>query len=160
MEDKKSIFFITSYKDSMLNKYIININKKEQNQYLSFPKEINGKKYSIFINEIDIPSELNDYIKILIEIMERKSNKKREINEYILEKEYNQEKCIFLFNYSLKTIKEDFVFELYWHKLIAPWNKPDKFINEDISNNEKFCFFFNYLLSSKEDIDKFNNYYT
>ena len=160
MEDKKSIFFITSYKDSMLNKYIININKKEQNQYLSFPKEINGKKYSIFINEIDIPSELNDYIKILIEIMERKSNKKREINEYILEKEYNQEKCIFLFNYSLTTIKEKFVFELYWHKRIAPWNKPDKFINEDISNNEKFCYFFNYLLSSKEDIDKFNNYYT
>ena len=116
MEDKKNIFFITSYEDSMLDKYIIKINDKEQNQYISFPKEDNGKKYSIFVNEIDIPSELNENIKIPIEIMERKSNEKIEKNQYILEKEYNQEKCIFLFNYSLIKIKEEIVFEFIFGK--------------------------------------------
>ena len=159
MEGQKAIFFITSYEDSMINKYIININNKDQKKYYKIKKEYNGKQYSIFINEIDISSKLNENIEIPIEIIKSKSNSSKEINKYSLEIKDNQEQYTFLFNYSLKAIKEDFVFELYWIKSVLPWHNPEIFINVDILNYKKFNYFFYFLLSCKDDIDNYKNYY-
>ena len=53
MKKTKTIFFITSYEEEMINKYQIKINEKEQNDYKSIKQEINKGNYVVFINEVE-----------------------------------------------------------------------------------------------------------
>lgn len=153
----KNIFFITSYQQKMINEYKIYINTKEQNEYFSIKEEIDGKEYYVFINKIEISlkEKVNQKFKIPIEIEEITSKKK---NEYILEIEYNEKYCDFLIDYSIKTIKESFSFQLYWIKFLN-WILRRQLINENISYNFRYYFFYKYLFEEKYDINKNNNYY-
>ena len=164
--DKKQIFFISSYKEDILKDYEIVINEKEQNQYFYIPKEKNNDKYIIFVNLIEAFPDLNRKIVIYIEITEKKEEKnKPKSNLYNLEINVNDKTCAFIFEYYLKSIKEEFKFKKdyllsYYLNLKENIGKnSEKFINEDFTLNEKFIFFFEYLLKTKDDIKQYSELY-
>ena len=158
MENKKCIFFITSYKDEMLNDYQILINNKNQEQYFLIKIIKKGISYSIFINEIEaIPYKTG---KIIIPIVIKKRKKQKnyynnyESNNYNIEIDINEKSYLFLFDYSLIIIKEN----LSFIKFLFPFQNRQKLINEYFSIFEKFVFFI-ILLNSKTKNSLFYEYY-
>lgn len=158
MENKKCIFFITSYKDEMLNDYQILINNKNQEQYFLIKIIKKGISYSIFINEIEaIPYKTG---KIIIPIVIKKRKKQKnyynnyESNNYNIEIDINEKSYLFLFDYSLIIIKEN----LSFIKFLFPFQNRQKLINEYFSIFEKFVFFI-IVLNSKTKNSLFYEYY-
>ena len=143
----------------MIDEYEILINNKNQNQFFLMKKEKKGISYFIFINEIEaIP---NDKGKIIIPIIiyEKKNPNKKNLNNnaennYIIEIDINEKSCLFLFDYSLKPINENYKFIK-----IVFFQDRQKLFNEDFSIFEKFFFFYNNLLGTKTDISLCNQYY-
>ena len=165
MKKTKTIFFITSYKEEMINKYQININEKEQNDYKPIKQKINKEKYVVFINEIEAKLNAREKLEIYIKIKENEKindkNDKQIANEYLIEIEPNRNSCMFLFNYYLKICKENIkiIKKCFSYLKYYSYNDRAYLINEQFSKSQKFYFFFEYLLENKLYNTENKNYY-
>ena len=163
MKKTKTIFFITSYEEEMINKYQIKINEKEQNDYKSIKQEINKGNYVVFINEVEGILNENKKIEISIKIKEINDKyDKQKVNKYLIVIEPNENSCMFLFNYNLKIIEENInnIKSYFRHYFYYFYDKDRAYlINEKISKNQKFYFFYNYLLDNKSYNTETKAYY-
>ena len=141
--EKANCYFLTSYPQSMLEKYSFFIDDKEQSN--SF--QIKKGNDSIFINKIPLEKDIS--IKI-------QSNAK--INEYrikINQQKKKKESNVFLFNYDLESRSKQIRY-INWKTLIVFFWKDQKYINIDYSVHEKFLLFYQYFFHKDYSIEELN----